>query len=160
MDTETTPNPVDERKALRAEYEKLTGAKAVNFWNADDLRSRITVARAAKAMQGEGPAPLIGEDRVNVVITADPRSPDPHVFLPLQEWHPESDPPRGVVPDEWKNVPGPIDSAEGVSPQEKMELAGRLDTKPVPDRAHVNMPRSCADMLVARKRCVIIGAGA
>lgn len=151
---ETQAAPVDERKALRAEYEKVIGKPPYMGWNADELRSRITVARAAASLQNEGPGPRTGEPRVQVVITADARLADPHVYLPLEEWDAENK--VGIVPDEWRNVPGPLDSIEGMSDNEKMELAKRLDPRKVPDRARLDMPRSCADHLLKTNRCVIL----
>lgn len=154
MDPETKTSPVDERKALRAEYEQVTGKKPFGGWNADELRSHITVARAATNMEAEKPGPRTGEDRVHVVITADVRSPDPHVYLPLEAWDDQAK--VGIVPDEWRNVPGPLDNLDGLSDNQKMELANRLDPRKVPDRARLEMPRSCADWLVGRKQCVIV----
>lgn len=151
METQTTPTPVDERKALRDEYAKVIGKQPHMGWNADELRSRITVARAATNMQGEGASPRAGEDRVTVVITA-----SSHVFLPLEEWDDVAK--VGVVPDEWKNVPGPLDSIEGMSDNEKMELAKRLDPRAVPRRARLDMPRSCAEFLSKRDQCEILAA--
>lgn len=151
METATTENPAEVRNALRAEYEKITGKAPFKGWNIEDLRSRISVQRKATTMQGEGASPRTGEDRVTVVITA-----SSHVFLPLEEWDDVAK--VGVVPDEWKNVPGPLDSIEGMSDNEKMELAKRLDPRAVPRRARLDMPRSCAEFLSKRDQCEILAA--
>jgi hypothetical protein len=148
METDTKTAPVDERKALRIEYEKATGKKPFAGWNADELRSHIAVSRAASAMQGEGPGPVLGEDRVTVIMMAD------GVHLPLETWDAETQ--RGVVAEIWGDVPGPVDSVEGLSDTEKMALVKRLDPRPVPRKSRLDMPRSCAEFLSKRDQAEII----
>lgn len=143
-------DPAAERQALREEYEKVIGKPPFNGWNADELRARITVARKAAALQSEGPGPRTGEDRVKIVITQD------GVHVPLEIW--DEDNKLGVAPDEWRNVPGPLDSIEGMSDNEKMELANRLDPKRIPKRARLDVPRSLAEFLSKRDQCEILEA--
>lgn len=148
METATQTTPVDERKALRAEYEQVIGKQPHMGWNADELRSRITVARAATNMQTSGAAPRAGEERVRIVVTTD------GVHIPLEAWDEENK--VGIAPDEWKNVPGPLDSIEGMSDNEKMELAKRLDPRRIPKRAKLDVPRSLAKFLSDRDQCEIL----
>jgi hypothetical protein len=148
METDTKTAPLDERKALRVEYEKTTGKKPFAGWNADELRSHINVAQAASRMQGEGPGPVLGEDRVTVIMMAD------GVHLPLEKWDPETL--RGTVAEIWGDVPGPVDGVEGLSDSEKMALVKRLDPKPVPRKSRLDMPRSCAEYLSGRDQAEII----
>ena len=126
--------------ALRAQYEEELGKPPFKGWSATELTSRLTVARAA-SRRGSFPT-AEGEDRVTAVITVD------HVFLPLDD--------DGNVPDQWRDVPGPIDSLEGMSDNEKLELARSLDCKRVTKRTRLTMPKSCADALSAKDQCEVL----
>lgn len=45
---EPDAEPVDERIALRAEYEEVTGKRPFSGWSADELRARMAAAREAE----------------------------------------------------------------------------------------------------------------
>ena len=81
--------------------------------------------------------------RVDIVVTAD------HVFLPLDE--------DGNAPANWRDVPGPIDRLD-MDPNDKMDLARKLDCKRVERRTRLSVPADLAAFLSERDQAEVLSA--
>ena len=78
----------------------------------------------------------------SIVITVD------HVYLPLDD--------GGNVPVEWRDVPGPIDYETDLTPNQRMALVAKLDTKKVLKRTRLMAPADLAEFLSSRDQAEIV----